>query len=245
MIIDSHVHFEQDRLDEIVAFARVSEIDKLCISTLGTHSYIPAPTREEIIVCNNATLMAMESYPDVFVGFCYLNPNDGCEALREMDRCLERGMKGVKLWIASKASSREVAQIAEHAMEHGVPLLQHSSNKTTGNSEFGSNSSDVVILAERFPKLTIIMAHLGGNGYRGVADVEKHTNIFIDTSGGEPTVGITEHAVNTLGAERILFGSDVPGRSFDVQIGKIFGAGIKDSEKDLILCGNMKRILKL
>ena len=64
-----------------------------------------------------------------------------------------------------------------------------------------------------------------------------------DLAGGDPTAGVTEMAVRELGAERILFGSDIPGRSFGSQIAKVLGARITDGERRLIFSENLKRIL--
>ena len=46
-----------------------------------------------------------------------------------------------------------------------------------------------------------------------------------------------------LGAERVLYGSDAPGRSFASQLAKVDGADIPDDAKRLILGENLKRLL--
>jgi predicted TIM-barrel fold metal-dependent hydrolase len=50
-------------------------------------------------------------------------------------------------------------------------------------------------------------------------------------------------AVRELGAERVIFGSDVPGRGFASQLAKVQGATISDGEKRLILSGNLRKIM--
>src|SRR5437867_3499953 len=59
----------------------------------------------------------------------------------------------------------------------------------------------------------------------------------------DPTAGLTEMAVRELGAERVIYGSDVPGRSFASQLAKVQGADIPEAAKRLILGGNLKRLL--
>jgi predicted TIM-barrel fold metal-dependent hydrolase len=54
---------------------------------------------------------------------------------------------------------------------------------------------------------------------------------------------MTEMAVRELGPERVLFGSDAPGRSFASQLAKVYGAEIPDDAKRLILGANLKRLL--
>ena len=51
-------------------------------------------------------------------------------------------------------------------------------------------------------------------------------------------------AVRELGAERVIYGSDVGGRSFASQVAKVIGAEIPDSAKELILGGNLRRLLR-
>ena len=51
-------------------------------------------------------------------------------------------------------------------------------------------------------------------------------------------------AVKELGADRVIYGSDIPGRSFGSQLAKVMGARISDNDKELVLAGNLKRILK-
>jgi predicted TIM-barrel fold metal-dependent hydrolase len=50
-------------------------------------------------------------------------------------------------------------------------------------------------------------------------------------------------AVRELGAERVIFGSDAGGRSFASQLAKVRAAQISEDAKDLILGGNLRRLL--
>ena len=44
-------------------------------------------------------------------------------------------------------------------------------------------------------------------------------------------------------SERVIWGSDAPGRSFASQLGKVLGAEIDEEARGLILGGNLKRML--
>jgi predicted TIM-barrel fold metal-dependent hydrolase len=67
--------------------------------------------------------------------------------------------------------------------------------------------------------------------------------VAVDLAGSDPTAGLTEMAVRELGAERVIYGSDVAGRSFASQLAKVQGADIPEEAKRLILGGNLKRLL--
>jgi uncharacterized protein len=68
--------------------------------------------------------------------------------------------------------------------------------------------------------------------------------LCVELGGGDPVAGMTEMAVRQLGAERVLFGSDAAGRSFASQLAKVYGAAVPESAKELILAGNLKRLLR-
>lgn len=79
-------------------------------------------------------------------------------------------------------------------------------------------------------------------GNRGFA-VRNSPNVCVDLGGGDPTAGFTEMALRELGPERIIYGSDVGGRSYSSQLGKVFGAEMPNDIRRLILAGNLKRLL--
>jgi len=89
------------------------------------------------------------------------------------------------------------------------------------------------------------MAHLSGCGWRGVADIAPFENILIDTCGSQPESGLVEYAVRELGAQRVLFGSDAPGRDFASQLGRVLAADISEHDRQAILGGNALKLLQL
>jgi len=247
MIIDSHVHITQvNETNWLVNSASRSGISPLLICSLGVGGYMRYPTVEQIVSANSSVLEAIERFPDDVCGICYASPQNPEESLAEIDRCIAHGpMMGIKLWVAAKASDASVEPIARRAVELDVPILQHAWNKATGNMEDESTPADVAALARKFPRLKVHMAHLYGAGFQGIADIAPYPNVYVDTGGGEPEAGILEYAVREIGAERILFGSDAPGRGFGVQLGKVTGANISEVDRNAILWGNTEEIYRL
>ena len=103
---------------------------------------------------------------------------------------------------------------------------------------------DLATLAARHPNAKIICGHTGGDWEQGIRAVRAQPNISVDLGGGDPVAGITEMAVRELGATRVIYGSDAPGRSFASQLAKVHGAEISDEAKNTILGSNLKRLLK-
>jgi hypothetical protein len=106
-----------------------------------------------------------------------------------------------------------------------------------------STPPDVAELAMRRPETPVICGHAGGDWELGIRAVRAVKNVLVGISGSFPTRGMVEMAVRELGAERAIYGSDIPGRSFSSQLAKVHGAAISDADKQLIFSGNLQRIL--
>jgi predicted TIM-barrel fold metal-dependent hydrolase len=152
-------------------------------------------------------------------------------------------MVGVKLWVAAHADSPALEPIVERATELNAVIFQHTWLKITGNLPGESTPMELAVLASRHPNARFICGHTGGDWEQGVRAVRAQPNVSVDLGGGDPVAGITEMAVRELGAQRVLFGSDAPGRSFASQLAKVHGAAIPDEAKQLILGDNVKRLV--
>ena len=77
----------------------------------------------------------------------------------------------------------------------------------------------------------------------GIRTVRGMKNVWIETAGFDPTGGMVELAVQELGADRVIYGSDAAGRSFASQLAKVAGAKISAADKELIYGRNLQRLL--
>jgi predicted TIM-barrel fold metal-dependent hydrolase len=152
-------------------------------------------------------------------------------------------MVGVKLWVAQRANAPELDPIVERATELKAVVFQHTWIKVAGNLPGESTPMDLAALAVRHPNAKLICGHTGGDWEQGIRAVRAYENISVDLGGGDPVAGITEMAVRELGSDRVLYGSDVAGRSFASQLGKVYGADVSDEAKVQIFAGNLKRLL--
>lgn len=249
--IDIHAHpvlgqFSEKSVATCMNQARRFSVVRMCV--MGSVSfYGENPGEKEVRAVNDESMRLVEKYPEVFTGFCFLNPRNSRRfIIEETERCVSgKGFRGIKLWVSTKASDPGLDVIMEKALEHRIPVLQHTWYKSMGNRQGESDPGDVACLASRFPEAVIIMAHLGGCGIRGVIDIERFPNVLVETGGSQPASGILETAVKRLGPERILFGSDTPCRSFPSQLGRIYGAGISRKQKEMILRENALNLLGL
>jgi len=75
--------------------------------------------------------------------------------------------------------------------------------------------------------------------------VARNKNCYIDTSGyGHDRVGMLEYAVKTVGADRVLFGSDLSINDPRTVISRIERAFLTDAQRRQILSGNLESLLK-
>lgn len=253
-VIDVHVHplqnfgaysIESPEQDVRLHFAAADRagITYLCMFSLGNP--IPqTPTPEQFRKANDWTLAMWEFERERLLPFCYVSPEYPDESVKELDRCIgQHRMCGIKLWVARRAIDQGLDPILEKAAGYGVPVLQHAWIKTTGNLENESFPADVANLGQRHPKAKIIMAHLNGCGLRGIEDVFSTPNVYAELGGGDPEASIADIAVDRLGVERLLYGSDGAIRHYAVCLGKVMGGRFTEEAQKRILYKNALGIL--
>jgi len=204
------------------------------------------PPRDQLREENNRVMRAVRRFPERAFGSVYLSPAFLDFSLQEFDRCVRDGpMVGVgELEADTRCNAPELDPIVERAISMEAPLLQHTWLKLEGNQPGESSPYDLVELARRHPKANFICVHTRGDWERGIRIIRDTKNVSAEIAGFDPTSGVLEMAVRELGPERVVYGSDVGGRSFASQLAKVMGADIPDSAKELVLGGNLRRLLK-
>jgi predicted TIM-barrel fold metal-dependent hydrolase len=174
----------------------------------------------------------------------YVNPMHVEASLREIDRCVRDGpMVGLKLWIARHCNAPELDPLVDRARDLKAIIFQHTYMKNQGNLPGESTPSDLAELARRHTDAKIILGHTGADWERGLRTVRDLKHVTVDLAGSDPTSGFMEMAVREVGEERILYGSDVAGRSFASQLAKVVGANVPESARAAALGGNLRRLL--
>jgi predicted TIM-barrel fold metal-dependent hydrolase len=249
MIWDLHCHLSgvpgrtpDERMAQLIEYADRMGIDRLCVYMGMKWSYEPTP--EDFCQQNDEVLQALSHWHHRAFGFAYLNPKHLAESLAEIERCIANGpMVGIKLWVAQRANAPELDSIIGAAAKLKALIFQHTYLKATGNLPGESTPMELAELAARHPEVPIICGHTGADWEIGVRAVRQHENVYVDLAGSDPTSGFVEMAVRELGAERVIFGSDIGGRSFASQLAKVTGGQISDAAKRLILGENLKRLM--
>lgn len=253
-VIDVHTHpimnhrgRKVPELKRLMAYGRRCGIEHMIV--LGDVLVFGAqPNAEQLRFINDDNLRIARLFPEYFTAFVYLNPRLGEKAtMQEAERCASHpGVRGIKLEIANNSAHPVMRHVAKAARTFGLPVLQHSWSTTNiKNRVAQSDPVDTASFARRNPDVTVIMAHLTGIGFRGVLEAQGLPNLYVDTSGGFPESGLIEFAVEHLGADHVLYGSDLPIRENTVTIERIRGAKISAADQRKLLFGNTRRLLKL
>jgi predicted TIM-barrel fold metal-dependent hydrolase len=249
-IWDNHCHLHavpgdtpEKRIEVLLRCSDRLGIERLIVSQ--GYSQNLHPNQELLREENDRVMRAVRGFPDRAYGSVYLSPNFVDFSLREFDRCVRDGpMVGVgELEIDKRCNVPEMDAIVERAVSMKVPILQHTWLKLDGNEPGESTPYDLVELARRHPGANFICVHTGGDWERGIRIIRDTKNVWAEVAGFDPTSGVLEMAVRELGPERVVYGSDVGGRSFASQLAKVLGADIPDSAKELVLGGNLRRLL--
>jgi predicted TIM-barrel fold metal-dependent hydrolase len=250
-IWDLHCHLlgvpgrtPEEKMARLLEVADRHGIERLCL--FFSNNWAKTPTPDELRADNDYVLQAMSHWADRVFGFCYVSGEHVEASLAEMDRCIANGpMVGIKLWIAARASEAGVDTIVRRAAELNAVIFQHTWFKQDGTQNPGESTPlDLVALAARHPDTHFICGHAGGQWELGIRAVRASPNISVELAGSDPTAGFTEMAVRELGASRVIYGSDVAGRSFASQLAKVYGADLSDADKQLIFRDNLQKLIR-
>jgi len=197
------------------------------------------------------------------VPFIGLDPIMGADLIRKevLDKVQNHGAKGIKIVPSeqqfSPADHRAWA-IYEVAQEVDLPILADSGKFPT-DPQFGEPMLFEEAL-EEFPKLRLILAHLGRGFYEEARQIARaYPRVCFDCSDvvtrgkGEGLVDAPDalsdmeflSLIRDVGVERVMFGSDYPFLRPEWGIRRILNLDMSEQEKRAILGQNAVRILGL
>jgi len=212
---------------------------------------------ELCVETNDYIMEAIARYPKRLVGFCAIQPLAGQKAIAELERCAKGGLKGIgELRPDTQGydigNKNIMAPIADAAQKYGMIVLPHSS-EPVGHVYDGKGEITPQMLyrfISNFPELNVVCAHWGGGlpFYALMPEVKKAlANTYFDTAASPylykndifATVG------QVAGADKILFGSDVPLIKQRRIVKDVESLELPDQTKKAILGENARTLLKL
>lgn len=236
-----------DRFLEDVADPRLVKAAALVIAPGGEQE-----TRElndqlrEFVSRSDGALLAVGS----------VHPDDGEQALKELQRLAETGFAMVKLHPNTQSfavGSAAVREVVCKAGDLGLPVMFDFSGALQ-SSEVG----DYVTLAIQCPQTQLVLAHMGMARFDEtlvVATLAKYPwygrNIWMDMSvtastyAGSPYREQFVWVLRQIGMDRILFGSDYPFYTTSAAIADVERLGLTDIELHQVFFDNARALLGL
>jgi len=206
---------------------------------------------------NDYIIKSVETYHGSLTGFCCIDIFSG-EAVAEVMRCLESGLSGVgELAFYESGIDEESINRLEPVMgiclDKNLPVLIHT-NEPIGHQYPGKTPNtfrQIYRLITKFPENKIVLAHWGGGIFffsllkKEVK--ESFNNVYFDTAASPflYDAKIYRVAVNILGQDKIIFGSDFPLLGPERYFKELEQSGLSKEEIDSICSRNAARLLNL
>jgi uncharacterized protein len=94
-----------------------------------------------------------------------------------------------------------------------VPVLQHvwQHRRRDWPGQEASDAVELARLAVRHPRVSFILAHIGGGGdwQHSLSAIAEVPNVYVDLSGSGVDRGMLDRTLAAVGASRMLWGSDL------------------------------------
>ena len=149
--------------------------------------------------------------------------------------------------IRENIGGKKVLGIKIHSPYHKYDIMEYGDKIFSFADELGcfvlmhpDRISDMVSFADKYPNMSLIIAHIGSIEHIEAIENAKHGNIYTDTSGmASFQNNIIEYAVERIGSKKIFFGTDTYSCGF--QRGRIEYARISEQDKENIFYKNAKK----
>jgi len=270
-IVDAHVHFLPDRLQEAVwrwfdglspawpVTYRAPAPERLAtLARLGVrhHTALAYAHRPGMLRYLNDYTMGLAASEESVIPSFSIFPEPGVGA--ETTRCLQAGGRCVKVHLqvgGFDAADPLLDEAWGLLQEAGVPVVIHAGAVADGSgNEQWCGPEPLRRLLARFPGLRLVIAHLGAPDYGAfLALAQEHPGIWVDTAmvfTVPPFLGMfPPDLVPQLAdlRERVVFGSDFPTipHALASQLSGIAALGLGDDWLRDVLWGNGVRLFGL
>lgn len=206
---------------------------------------------------NNAIIEAVRLYPSRLAGFGTVAPRDSLsEALTEIDRLAAASVRGLGELRPDtqgllEMQAQDIEAFGDHVRGHGMGMLMHTS-EPVGRMYPGKGTATperVYRLLEHLKGIPIILAHAGG-GLPFYANLRASEDVFADVyvdTAAMPYLydpATVRALINSIGLDRVLFGTDYPLMRQERVIQYLDKAGLTSEELERVLQHNAEEFLR-
>ncbi len=226
--------------DEFVSYLDRTGVQRGIINSVRCQE---AKTAAEFIAGNREVARYVEKYKGRFLGAAVVNPLFIDEALREIEDC--RKQLGF-VWVGELCNYQVPFQYTIKEFE----LLVEQTVKMNMVLDVHTDLEEMEFIIQKFPRATIVFPHFGDghesqNIFKRIDLVARNANCYLDTSGrGHERMGMLEYAIGSIGADRVLFGSDFSINDPSTVMARIRNSFLTDEQKRKVFAGNLEGLLK-
>lgn len=258
MIIDAHAHIFPEKIAQKASEGIGSFYDMRTRydgtlrslfeegSAAGVDWYLvqsvaTVPAQVESI--NNFISQCVGEYPDKLYGFGAMHPEyENISA--EVERIIALGLRGIKLHSDFQGFNidDERAFPIYEAAEGRLPILFHVGDPRSDRS----SPERLLRVVKRFPRLTVIGAHLcGWTCWERGAELFEQSGVYADCSSSLYALAPDTAAeyIRRIGMDRVMWGTDYPMWGAREELERFYRLPLTESERESILCKNVLRLL--
>jgi predicted TIM-barrel fold metal-dependent hydrolase len=242
---DVHIHLGRSSMikkqllaDEIFHYRKEYGLDHMMLFTLDVD-----------IDENNKKIIEITKEHDFLHGLYWVQHSRINEDVEILSKELGSGIVGVKFHgvFEKKSVADPVYEpILELLNKKKSILLVHCGRFKDGNPESNSSYVHTLEVAKKYSDIKVIFGHMGGNDTgivkAAVNSAKDLANTYFETSGITTPLRV-EYAVDVLGPERVLFGSDFPWCSFRSMYYAVEDALISEEDKEMIFTKNFLKLI--
>lgn len=199
--------------------------------------------------CNDETAAFVAQNPDRFMGVAFVTPSYPEEAIDELERAFDvLGMVFLKLYpsyVFKPIDDEIYTPILDWCNKRSVIVKSHTQYTTPSSAE-PTDPNRFIGLAQLYPNIRWVLAHAGNTRegqLRAIEAAKSSRNIYLETCTSLADHGTIERLVEGAGADRVLYGSDMPLMDARIQIGRIATANISNYAKRRVLGLNAMELL--
>ena len=256
MIIDTHAHFEDRTVflfDSSLEHC-METMDRLGIDYLVqslAKALGPGSTPDFEGYIEECIELFERSGKRIFSYFVY-NPflSDFCIKLIE-DNHENPAFVGIKIHPSDNgcyADDEAYRPVYEIAKKYGYPIMSHTWALTSNPKQKYAVPERFERFLSEYPEVNLIFGHSGGRieGIKSAVEIGKrYKNVYYDIAGDIYDRGLIEYIVGHVGADRLLFATDLPWFDPASQMGMILGAKITAEQKALVFGENAARLFNI
>ncbi|MGW9557860.1 amidohydrolase family protein [Nocardiopsis sp. NPDC055551] len=185
---------------------------------------------------NETVLSAAKTARGRLIPLFFANPHGGAAPYREA----ASGFRGLKLAPGVHGVALDDPR-TEALVEVAAQVGHHVYLHCLGRPGFGV--ADLVRLAGRFPGTVFVLGHAGGGDMdlHGIDQIAPDPDILLETSGGYTAV--IRAALERLGPDRVLFGSEYPLQHPEAELVEYRLLGLPEDVSRRVLWTNTHRLI--